>query len=356
MLRSIRTNLGLVLGLLIFIGLLSVGTTLWAVGSQSADALVINLAGRQRMLTQRLAKLVFLSLQQRALSTKGGQAPDYQPEIEATEKECDQIFQALRDGGQVVYEGRTVSLPPTTDPTIRAQLERAMSLRETFHSAAHNVLENPPESRGGVTPPLQGLADVESLSESIVKEMDRAVQLYEAAAAARVARVEQIQLVFLFAGAIIVAFGFGLTHWQIIRPLAVLGTAVGRVSAGDLISPVPAMAQNEIGVVAATLDAMRQRLWQHIAEQAALLKLSQGLVGLLDPDAILDRAAETAQEIFRPTLVSLMLPDESRQNLILCAGRGWESELYGVYSVDLATSREGYAFVNGEAVWLEDVQ
>ncbi len=119
--KSIRTNLGLGLGLLVLIGLLSVSTTLWAVRSQSADALVINLAGRQRMLSQRVAKLALLGAER-------GQAPDYLEEMHTTTHEWEQVFQALQDGGQVVYEERPVSLPPTTDPTIRVQLERVWSL------------------------------------------------------------------------------------------------------------------------------------------------------------------------------------------------------------------------------------
>lgn len=93
----------------------------------------------------------------------------------------------------------------------------------------------------------------------------------------------------------------------------------------------------------------RARLYEEvkarrIEEQAALLRLSQSLVGLLDVDAILDRAAATAQEVFAADLVSLMLPDASGKRLVLRAGRGWAPEHYGTFAVDIASSRAGYVF------------
>lgn len=117
MFKSIRTNLGLVLDLLILIGLISVGTSLWTAQSQSADALVMNLAGRQRLLILRTAKLNFSSApreQDLTYPTQVGQ------DLDAAADEADLIFAALWDGGQVEYQGRLVLIPPTTAPTIRA--------------------------------------------------------------------------------------------------------------------------------------------------------------------------------------------------------------------------------------------
>ncbi len=255
MFKSLRTSLGLTFGFLILIGLLSTGTTLWTVKSQSADALVINLAGRERMLSQRVAKLALAGMQHR-------QDASYLAQMHSAAHEWEEIFKALRDGGEVVYEGRIVALPPTTDPLIRAQLERVWSLWQPFHLAAQAVVENPPGSPAFV----QGLADVDALSESILTEMERAVQLYQAAASSRVAQVERIQLAFLITGALVVALGFGLIARQIIRPLERLASAAGRMAAGDLSTPVPLVAKNEIGDVAAAFEEMCQHLAASRAE------------------------------------------------------------------------------------------
>lgn len=106
----------------------------------------------------------------------------------------------------------------------------------------------------------------------------------------------------------------------------------------------------QLGVAIARVQLHKRVKAQRIVEQAALLRLSQELVGLLDADAILDRGAGAAYEIFRPTLVSIMLPDARGEKLVLRAGRGWAKEQYGTYAVEMATSREGAAFRSGEAV------
>ncbi|MEK7808983.1 MAG: GAF domain-containing protein [Chloroflexota bacterium] len=134
-----------------------------------------------------------------------------------------------------------------------------------------------------------------------------------------------------------------------------LTTPAGRVFSEDELRLLTAIG-DQIGVAIERARLHEQVKTQRIEEQAALLKLSQDLIGLLDIDAILDQAAGTTQTIFRADLVSLMFPDSRDENLILRGGRGWEPDLYGVYAIDVVTSREGYAFRNGEAVWLEDVQ
>lgn len=96
------------------------------------------------------------------------------------------------------------------------------------------------------------------------------MQLYQAAASSRIAQVERIQLAFLIAGALAVTFSVGLINWQIIRPLDVLEARVRQVIDGDLVSPVPIVAQNEIGRVARSFDKMRRHLSEQLERIAAL--------------------------------------------------------------------------------------
>jgi GAF domain-containing protein/HAMP domain-containing protein len=349
--KSIRTNLGLVFGLLILIGAISTGTTLWVVRSQSADALVINLAGRERMLSQRVAKLTFLG-------TQRGQDPRYLAEMHLTAHEWEDVFLALRDGGNVVYEGRVVSLPPTMDPTIRAQLERVWSVWQPFHSAMHAVLENPPNSPAFT----QGLADVESLSESILVEMDQAVQLYEAAAAARVARVEQMQVAFLLAGVAVIALGFGLISWQIIRPLDLLGVAIGRVTAGDLGSPVPTLVKNEIGALAATFDGMRRRLAQRNAEAqerleriTALHDIDVAITTTLNLKVTLGVLLEKVTERLSVDAAAVALIKPETRELIYAARRGLDGEFFMDGLLKVKEGIAGQVAYSGEPAAIVDV-
>jgi len=55
--NSIRTRLGLLFILFFLLITISVGATFWSLQAQAGDALLINLAGRQRMLVQLMTRL-----------------------------------------------------------------------------------------------------------------------------------------------------------------------------------------------------------------------------------------------------------------------------------------------------------
>ncbi len=173
MFKSIRAILGLVLLILVLVGLSSVSITLWGIQAQKKDALLINLAGRQRMLSQKTVKEALLGLQK-------GDAR-YMEEMHTTAHLFEQTLQALMDGGQVSYEGRTVILSSTTDPTIRAQLRKVQTTWVLLHRSAHALLEAQPESPAF----MQSLEDLEYFSGALLDQIEKAVQMYQAAAEAR---------------------------------------------------------------------------------------------------------------------------------------------------------------------------
>lgn len=94
---------------------------------------------------------------------------------------------------------------------------------------------------------------------------------------------------------------------------------------------------------------------QRIQDQQTLLHLSNTLIGLTDPQTIIDSAARTIQQALQVDYVSLMTPEVTGQRLVLRGGVGWEPELYGHYRVDIGTSREGYTYREVEVVQQFDV-
>ena len=107
MLVSIRARLGIVFASFLLLVAGSAIATFATVQAQAADALVINLAGRQRMLTQKMSKAVLGIAQDPA-------SDGYRAELHEAAYLFDQTLTALLDGGSVPYGGETVSLPPTT--------------------------------------------------------------------------------------------------------------------------------------------------------------------------------------------------------------------------------------------------
>ena len=124
-----------------------------AAGTDTAEiALVINLAGRQRMLTQKMTKeylLVALNID----------AEENRKNLAATMQLFDTTLKGLLDGND--------QLPPTKDPAIRAQLKKVMALWSQFA----------PLLRKPATP--ENLQAIARANLPLLKEMDRAVKMYE---------------------------------------------------------------------------------------------------------------------------------------------------------------------------------
>ncbi len=126
-----------------------------ASGADTAElAVVINLSGRQRMLTQKMAKEYLLAAY--------GLAPEKnRAEMRRTMALFDRTLKGLLDGDP------EQELPGTKDPNIRAQLEKVMALWARYRP----MLETPPEKAD--------LKALQAMSEKILAEMNRAVKMYE---------------------------------------------------------------------------------------------------------------------------------------------------------------------------------
>ncbi|HBY95698.1 MAG TPA: hypothetical protein DEP84_17385, partial [Chloroflexi bacterium] len=126
MIRSLRAQLNTIfLGFLLLVGG-SVTATFLTTRTQSHDAAVINLAGRQRMLTQ---KMTWLALSQ----------PD-SPDLAASIQLFDTTLHTLRAGGSTIdITGQPMMLPPAPDPTLRAQLDDVARTWTSFRSRLEDL-------------------------------------------------------------------------------------------------------------------------------------------------------------------------------------------------------------------------
>ncbi|MBI4546218.1 MAG: type IV pili methyl-accepting chemotaxis transducer N-terminal domain-containing protein [Gemmatimonadetes bacterium] len=248
---SLRFTLGLVLVDVALVGGLLVATSLWNTRAQRHDALIINLTGLQRMLSQKMAK-------EAALGLVKGDGPRYVEQMHATAHEFAVDLRALIQGGPAQYMGTLVWLPPAEDPEFLAALERVQADWEPLHRAAHAVLESEPASPAF----QQGVADLERLSGAILTKVDAAVRVYEAAAEARVSRLELAQLGFLAAGALVLLLSYALIVQRVLRPVRALEAAASRIAAGDLDSAVDVRVGNELGRLGEVLEGMRRAVKQ----------------------------------------------------------------------------------------------
>lgn len=114
--NSIKFKLGLVMGGFVALILVIIGMTFWTVNAQKSDGLVINMAGRQRMLSQRVTKEVMAMLQGKVKKA----------DVLATADLFDKSLNALISGDP------PQGIPPTKEPDIVAQLNEVKSIWGVF--------------------------------------------------------------------------------------------------------------------------------------------------------------------------------------------------------------------------------
>ncbi len=285
--------------LLLVIG--SVTVTFMTVQAQARDARLINLAGRQRMLAE---KMVWLS-----------QAQPDSPDLAASIQLFDQTLRALRDGGPSQdWNGQVVLLPPAPDPDVRARLDEAAQTWATFR-----LRLQPPDA-----------AALQAAEPLLLARLDSIVIAFEARSQARLVRLRYIQLAFLAAALLLLGWGYLVGRRHIAQPLAVLGLAAQRIAAGQLAEPLPPMGNDELGELGRAFEAMRveiaaahsqleARVAQRTRELTLAFEFSQQVAAQLDLEHLPRVVTERARALTRARAAALCLLDETGHSLVLCA-------------------------------------
>lgn len=334
--RSLRTQLGLIFLAFFILVAGSVAATFWLVKTQHDDATVINLAGRQRMLTQQMTRLALTQ-------------PD-SPELPQVSQQFEQTLHALRDGGSVTdANGRSIILLPTTDPAIHPQLDQAASQWETVRA----LLAAPGDENQLLTE-----------SDRLLRQLDQIVSGYEAAAQVKTVRLRQIQIAFLVSAFLLLGWGYFIIRRRLLQPLAVLGNTAQRIGAGNLSHPVPEVTGAELGQLGQTMEGMRvevaaaqelleQRVAQRTHELTAAFEFSQEIVHQLDLTPLLQSVARRARDLLGGQAASVCVLNEDGRYLELVASSGTAETKIGLRQ----TSEQGLALPviqQGQTVAVEE--
>jgi len=337
MITSLRMRMGLLFAAFFLLVSISVAATVWAIDSQKKDALVINLAGRQRMLIQKMTK--------DALEIEKGKK-DHIPSLQEAAHTFDQTLWAFISGGQAPYlPDHTVNVPATRPADILAGLHQVHQTWGTFRGYL-NVIETTDPASPDFKVAIQA---VERLSPALVQKADDVVRMYEAASTQKTARLRWIQVAFFIGALALLAVGSVMTQKSVVSPLGVLGSAAERIGRGDLNTPVELTGPREIELLAHSFDTMRAQLkasqeeliaWteklearvaQRTRELAALYEVSREISSHLDINHILRSVTNTARELLGGEIAALCLLDEAEHTLNLGAASGPPEALCGTH-------------------------
>ncbi|MFQ5419128.1 MAG: ATP-binding protein [Anaerolineae bacterium] len=310
--RSLRTQLGLIFLAFFMLVTGSVTATFWLVKTQHDDATIINLAGRQRMLTQQMTRLALTQ-------------PD-SPDLAEASQRFEQTLYALRNGGKALdANGRLVTLPTTTNPAIRSQLDEAAHVWAAFSQ-------------------YLGSSDDDLLlieSDHLLNQLDQAVSAFAAEAQAKTIRLRQIQFAFLISAFLLLGWGYFIIRHRLLRPLAMLGKTAQQIGAGNLSHPVPEIIGEELGQLGQTMEGMRveiataqelleQRVAQRTHELTAAFEFSQEIVHQLDLTPLLHSVARRARDLLDGQVASLCVLNEDSRFLELVASSGATDKQMGL--------------------------
>ena len=215
---------------LIFIFAAVVAASLYM--SLGTDATNINVAGRQRMLSQKMAKEALLVPQ-------GVESRDT---LEKTIKLFETSHQGLLKGD------KTMKLAAATDADVREQLNKVQTVWSGYRQTLLDYVDQPSSS---------GVQAIHERSKQVLKEINTAVELMELHANADVQKEKHLALLMTGGILILVTFGrmFGMT--VLMEQIARLRESLKLVGSGDFSHSLQIdRADNEIGEMFSAYNEM----------------------------------------------------------------------------------------------------
>lgn len=310
---SIQTKIGIILLVFFLLVATSVGVTFWVVDRQETDALVINLAGRQRMLSQRI---IWLAL-----------SDPENADLSASISTFEQTLAALREGGPVLDPGgRPATLPPAPLPLLKSQLEEASQTWVALRGEMDKIANLP-----STHPARQESERLLHLRFTLLlNQFDAIVSSYEAYARSKLIQVQRIQFSFFVAAFVLLAGGYLLIRRQILYPLTILRRAASRIGSGQLREPIPHLGADELGDLGRAFttmqgeiinahDRLEERVNQRTQELLSAFEFSQEIVAELDLSHLLQSVTDRARILTNARSASLCLLDSAGLELAQAA-------------------------------------
>ncbi len=204
--QSIKTKSALLVGSFVAVIILLISITFITVDSQSSDGVVINLAGKQRMLSQKMTK--------EALAFSKGNSS-----IDDLKKTVD-LFDKTLDG--LINGDSELKLPKTDDEIILSKLKEVQKIWLPFKQRIEDVSSE------------TSLKYVLNNNIKLLKTMNEAVGLYERASNSKVGRLKVIQVTFLVITLFLWVFATIGVKKDFLSPISEMQDKVKKISAGNL--------------------------------------------------------------------------------------------------------------------------
>ncbi len=244
---------------------------------QSDDGFLINLAGRQRMLSQKMTKELYHFMYVSAKS--GKQEQGSADKARSTMKVFDMTLSALQNSGKAPLgtnlDSTEYRFCPAATGEILAQLKLVSAQWKPFRSTMEKVLSN------SYTDGDLKSIDVENVQ--LLKAMNTAVHMMQKKAEASVTRLLTTQIVLVLMGIAFMAWTMIIIS-SITKRIARMKSFCQQFGSGDLRTRSEIAGSDELGEMGVSLDAMAvdlQSIMSEIESDATNLdSTSDSLLGI----------------------------------------------------------------------------
>ncbi len=251
---SVKLKLSLSIAGLSFIIVAMFLATWLTTNQQKSDGLVINLAGRQRMLSQKMCKEIL------GFEIKRQQTGSIDMALAATIKNTVAVFDAtltaLRNGGDAPVEPNmkttTFKKIPAAQGDAASQLTEVNRIWQQFKPHVETIIASD-------QPQSEHIAFVSINNIPLLKAMHKAVGTLQKQSEGRVTTLLIRQLVGIVFGVAAMLFAI-ITILNIIKRLNNIAAFADQLGRGNLTATSKVSGQDELGIIGAKLDKMTVRL------------------------------------------------------------------------------------------------
>ncbi len=224
-----------------------------------SDGLVINLAGRQRMLTQKMTKEVLdiINAEQMNKSLINEKVKT----LENTMLLFDKTLNALINGGETYFDlqmKKKVNLPEAFNSQIKEQLKETKNIWDEYKKMLTKAKE-------------EGFTEDEykkmlKINLELLASMNKAVTLMQKYSEKNVRNMKNIQLFFFIIGIIVIVFSYTFFKKQIILPITEIVSAFSKAKEGDLTVKTNLKVNNELSHIGNAFNEFMEKLHGLISE------------------------------------------------------------------------------------------
>lgn len=334
--RSLKSAFWVIFSAFAGLVILTSGATFFSLHTQKQDALVINLAGRQRMLLQQAGKQVLrlaalpgevAGVQSRQVSAEVDQVQRVQrlAELQETVKIFDQTLAALTDGGDAVYlDGDPVWLPQTRDTQAQQLLIAIQQEWRNTKAQVDLLMRFQPGDPGF----MAAVDQVQQALPGLTDLSDRLTLRYERMAETKLNQLRLIQSIYLVLAALTITWGVWLMRRKVLAPLGEIDQQAQAIAGGRLEQPIRASGLMEIEQIGVSMEAMRREIihWQATLESKvaqrtqeleAFAAVSQEISSNLNLELVLQSITDKTRQLLGCEAVFLCLHDEAEDSLHL---------------------------------------